>query len=83
MVEHGAGIWYRASSNDGDPDRSLARWFESLHYLPDSACLGIFTFSELVPGPFVQQTHELLRDESHFQQIHSLINPILKYLFLN
>jgi GMP synthase-like glutamine amidotransferase len=39
--------------------------------------------SELVPGNYVQHTHELLRDEVYFQQSHSLLNPILQYLFLN
>lgn len=38
--------------------------------------------SDLVPGLYVHRTHELLRDEFHFQRIHSLINPILQYLFL-
>jgi GMP synthase-like glutamine amidotransferase len=38
--------------------------------------------SELILGKYIQQTHELLRDEFHFQRGHSLLNPILHYLFL-
>jgi GMP synthase-like glutamine amidotransferase len=38
--------------------------------------------SELEPGVYVQQTNELLRDEHNFLRVHSLINPILQYLFL-
>jgi hypothetical protein len=38
--------------------------------------------SELVTGNYIQPTKELLRDEVHFQRLHSLLNPILHYLFL-
>lgn len=38
--------------------------------------------SEWVTGHYIQRTKELLRDEVHFQRLHSLLNPILHYLFL-
>ena len=39
--------------------------------------------SEWVSGTYIQQTNQLLGNELRFQRIHSLINPILQYLFLN
>jgi GMP synthase (glutamine-hydrolysing) len=39
--------------------------------------------SDLSYGPYSQQSNELLRDKLHFQRLHSLLNPILEYLFLN
>ncbi len=39
--------------------------------------------SELGAGTYVQQTNQLLRDDHHFQRVHSMLIPILQYLFLN
>ena len=38
--------------------------------------------SELTPDAYVQPAESLLRDGLHFHKLHSLMNPILRHLFL-